>query len=48
VVHDAKHPRLPRWRLALFAYLFRNSVKTMDRFQIPPENFVEIAREVRI
>jgi KUP system potassium uptake protein len=48
VVHDTRHPRLSRWRLALFALLFRNAVKTMDRFQIPPENFVEIAREVRI
>jgi len=48
VVHDTRHPRLARWRLGLFAYLLRNSVKTMDRFQIPPENFVEIAREVRI
>jgi KUP system potassium uptake protein len=48
VSHDPQRPRLTRWRLELFAFLFRNSVKTMDRFQIPPENFVEIAREVRI
>jgi KUP system potassium uptake protein len=48
VVHDPRRPRLARWRLSLFAFLFRNSGKTMDRFQIPPENFVEIAREIRI
>jgi KUP system potassium uptake protein len=48
VVHDTRHPRLGRWRLALFAFLFRNSVKTMDRFNIPAENFVEIAREIKL
>lgn len=48
VVHDTRHPRLSRWRLALFALLFRNSAKTMDRFNLPPENFVEIARQIAI
>jgi KUP system potassium uptake protein len=48
VVHNPVHPRLARWRLALFGFMFRNSARTMDRFQIPPENFVEIAREVRV
>jgi KUP system potassium uptake protein len=32
----------------LFGFLFRNTVRTMDRFHIPAQNFVEIAREVRI
>lgn len=48
VVHDAHHPRLRRWRLKLFGFLLRNSVKTVDRFNLPPENFVEIARQVAI
>jgi KUP system potassium uptake protein len=48
VMRDPHHPVLARWQLGLFSFLFRNSVKTMDRFTIPPENFVEIAREVRI
>jgi KUP system potassium uptake protein len=48
VVHNTSHPRLSRWQLALFAFLFRNSVKTMDRFHLPSENFVEIAREISI
>jgi KUP system potassium uptake protein len=48
VVHDTHHPRLARWELALFGFLFRNSAKTMDRFYIPADNFVEIAREIAI
>lgn len=48
VVHDTHRSRLARWRLRLFAFLFRNSVKTMDRFNLPAENFVEIARQVAI
>jgi KUP system potassium uptake protein len=48
VDHDTRHPRLFRWQLALFAFLFRNSTKTMDRFNLPPENFVEIARQVAV
>lgn len=48
VVHDTHHPRLARWELALFSFLFRNSAKTMDRFNIPPDNFVEVARQIAI
>lgn len=48
VMRDLHRPVLAYWQLGLFSFLFRNSVKTMDRFAIPPENFVEIAREVRI
>ena len=37
-----------RWRSALFAFLYRNSVKTVDRFNLPPDNVVEIARQIEI
>jgi KUP system potassium uptake protein len=37
-----------RWRSALFAFLYRNAVKTVDRFNLPPENVVEIARQIEI
>jgi KUP system potassium uptake protein len=36
------------WRLALFAFLFRNSVKMVDRFNLPPKNTVEISRQIEI
>jgi KUP system potassium uptake protein len=48
ILHDREHPLLGWLRLALFSFLLRNTVKTMDHFNIPPENFVEIAREVRL
>ena len=37
-----------RWRLPLFAFLFRNSVRAVDLFNIPPPNFVEIGRQIEI
>jgi K+ transporter len=35
-------------RLALFAFLYRNAVKAVDRFHLPPQNVVEIARQLEI
>jgi K+ transporter len=40
--------RLLRWRLSLFAFLFRNSVRAVDLFNLPPPNFVEIGRQIEI
>jgi KUP system potassium uptake protein len=34
--------------MALFAFLYRNSVKVVDRFNLPPEHVVEIARQIEI
>ena len=39
---------LSRWRLPLFAFLFRNSVRADDLFNLPPPNFVEIGRQIEI
>jgi KUP system potassium uptake protein len=36
------------WRVALFAFLYRNSAKIVDRFNLPPERVVEIARQIEI
>jgi KUP system potassium uptake protein len=36
------------WRLPLFAFLFRNSVRAVDLFNLPPPNFVEIGRQIEI
>jgi KUP system potassium uptake protein len=36
------------WRLALFAFLYRNSVKVVDRFNLEPSNVIEIARQIEI
>jgi KUP system potassium uptake protein len=48
VVADGRDNWVRRLWVRLFAFLFRNTVRAMDRFHIPPGNFVEIAREVRI
>jgi KUP system potassium uptake protein len=48
VVADRRDSWLRRLWVRLFAFLFRNTVRAMDRFHIPPGNFVEIAREVQI
>ncbi len=43
-----RHSILTRWRYGLFALLFRNAVRVTDRFNLPPERTVEIARQVRL
>ena len=48
VVHKRKNAVLSGWRLALFAFLYRNSVKVVDRFNLAPENVIEIARQIEI
>ncbi|MBV8683558.1 MAG: KUP/HAK/KT family potassium transporter [Caulobacteraceae bacterium] len=40
--------RLPAWQLPIFAFLFRNAVKTFDRFSLPATNVIEISREVEV
>ena len=48
VVSKAEAPALSGWRMALFAFLYRNSVKVVDRFNLAPEHVVEIARQIEI
>ena len=48
IVRKRKGARLRGWRLALFAFLYRNSVKVVDRFSLAPENVIEIARQIAI
>jgi KUP system potassium uptake protein len=48
VVRKQVMPVLKGWRMALFAFLYRNSVKVVDRFNLAPENVVEIARQIEI
>jgi KUP system potassium uptake protein len=44
-----KGSSLPRrWRLALFAFLYRNAARAIDRFSLPPKQVIEIAREIEI
>ncbi|HEX3883430.1 MAG TPA: hypothetical protein VHW66_12290 [Stellaceae bacterium] len=48
MIRDREGRHLARWQLPIFAFLFRNAVQAVDRFNLPPENFVEIGREIEI
>ena len=39
---------LQHGRVSLFAFLFRNAVKVVDRFSLPPDRVVEIAWQIEI
>ncbi|HMH89255.1 MAG TPA: KUP/HAK/KT family potassium transporter [Steroidobacteraceae bacterium] len=48
VVSKRKNASMRGWRLVLFAFLYRNSVKIVDRFSLDAENVIEIARQIEI
>jgi len=48
IVRKQKSATMGRWRLGLFAFLYRNAVKLVDRFNLAPENVIEIARQIEI
>jgi KUP system potassium uptake protein len=48
VVSRRDDASLRGWRMALFAFLYRNSVKIVDRFNLEPSNAIEIARQIEI
>jgi KUP system potassium uptake protein len=48
VVRGAPGVWVLRWRVPLFAFLFRNSVRAVDLFNLPPANFLEIGRRIEI
>jgi KUP system potassium uptake protein len=48
IVRKPGHPALSHWRLPLFAFLYRNAVKVVDRFNLPSRNVVEIARKIEV
>jgi K+ transporter len=39
---------LRRSRLALFAFLYRNAARAIDRFSLPPKSVIELSREIEI
>jgi KUP system potassium uptake protein len=48
VVRKADPPRLPGWRRMLFAVMYRNAVQAPDRFDLPPERFLEVGRQIAL
>jgi KUP system potassium uptake protein len=37
-----------RWTVPIFAFLYRNAVRVVDRFSLPPANVVEVARQIEL
>jgi KUP system potassium uptake protein len=48
VIGDRKQRHLWRWQLPIFAFLFRNSVRAVDIFNLPQQNFVELSRQIEL
>jgi KUP system potassium uptake protein len=48
VVCSKRRNWLVRASLRLFTLMFRNSVRAVDLFNLPPENFVEVGRQIEI
>jgi len=48
VICSKRRSWLVRASLRLFSLMFRNSVRAVDLFNIPPEKFVEIGRQIEI
>ena len=48
IVTAGRHGLFARLRLNLFAFLYRNAARVMDRFNLPPERTIEIARPVQL
>jgi KUP system potassium uptake protein len=48
VVQKARGSALSKWRIGLFAFLYRNAAKIVDRFNLPPHRVIEIARQIEI
>ena len=48
VVRSANPPRLPAWRRMLFAVMYRNAVRTPDRFDLPADKFLEVGRQIAL
>lgn len=48
IVRKPGHGALSHWRLPVFAFLYRNAVKVVDRFKLPSRTVVEIARKIEV
>ena len=48
VVRSSDPPRLVAWRRMLFAVMYRNAVRTPDRFDLPADKFLEVGRQIAL
>ena len=48
VISEPKASIMARWSLPIFAFLYRNAVRSVDRFNLPAANVVEIAQQMEV
>ncbi len=48
VARKANPPRLTPWRRMLFALMYRNAVRSPDRFALPADKFLEVGRQIAL
>ena len=48
IVRKFTKSRMSRWSAPVFAFLYRNSVKAVDRFNLPSQSVVEIGRQIEV
>jgi KUP system potassium uptake protein len=48
IVRKTDPPRLATWRRMLFAAMYRNAVRTPDRFDLPADKFLEVGRQIAL
>jgi KUP system potassium uptake protein len=48
VMRSKTQPLLSGWRRMLFGFMYRNAVRTPDRFDLPPDKFVEVSRQIEV
>lgn len=48
VVPGKKGQRLPAWRRQVFSFMYRNAVRSSDRFDLPADRFLEVGRQVQL
>jgi KUP system potassium uptake protein len=48
IVQSKSKDGLVSWRRLLFGFMYRNSVHTVDRFSLSPQQVVEIGRQVEV
>ena len=48
VIRDRKNRHLWRWQVPVFSFMYRNAVRAVDIFNLPPQNFIELSRQVEL
>jgi KUP system potassium uptake protein len=48
VVRSKTMPRLTSWRRMLFSFMYRNAVRSSDRFDLPRDKFIDIGRQMEL